>query len=204
MGSPVPPLVQRPAAAALGDDTAFRERVRARDPQALAQVFQAYWTSLYAQARLILPPSEDPEGVAGDVMLRLIEVAPRYDPARPLYPWLAQVCAHLCVSRARRFRPTSWFQRVIRFGAAAPAAPSFGGREARDALGRALATLPRKRREALVLRYLFGLEDAEIATVHGVTTAQVRRLLLEGLSELREGPHGEDLKGFLEMAEDLG
>lgn len=194
--------VQRPAAAL--DDLAFRERVRARDPEALTQVFQAYWSPLYAQARLILPPSQDPEGVAGDVMLRLVEVAHRYDPSRPLYPWLAQVCAHMCVSRARRFRPKSWFRRVVRFGASAATSAPLGGREARDALSEALDTLTSKRREALVLRYLFGLEDVEIAVVKGVKPGQVRRLLLEGLSELRRGPHGEDLKGFLEMAEDMG
>jgi RNA polymerase sigma-70 factor (ECF subfamily) len=177
----------------VGDDQAFRERVRARDPAALGQVFEAYWQALYARARLILPARLDPEDVAGDVMLRLVEEAETYDPARPLYPWLAQVCVNLCLDRSRRYRPISWWRRIFRSQTAAAPVSDLECREARNALLGAVRDLSRKQREAMVLRHLFGLEEEEIAGLQGVSRGQARRLLLEGLREVQRGRLGEQL-----------
>lgn len=195
MGTPNTPCAQQPVVTAVGDDRAFRERVRARDPVALGQVFEAYWKPLYARARLILPARLDPEDVAGDVMLRLVEEAENYDPARPLYPWLAQVCVNLCLNRSRRYRPLSWWRRLIRSEVAAAPVSDLESREARDALQAAVRELSNKRREAMVLRHLFGIEEEEIAGLQGVSRGHARRLLLEGLREVQRGPFGEHLEG---------
>jgi RNA polymerase sigma factor (sigma-70 family) len=199
MGVPRPPLAQRPAAAVLPDEPAFRALVRARNPAALGRVFDVYWKPLYERAQLILPPRLDPENVAGEVMFRLVERAHTLDPARPLYPWLAHVCANLCLNRWRRDRPTSWWARVFRGEAAPPLVSGMERREARDALHAALAVLTEERREAILLRHLFVLEEDEIAQLGGVKPGQVRRLLLEGLRAVRHGEHGNGLDGFWGM-----
>lgn len=56
----------------------------------------------------------------------------------------------------------------------------------RDRLLRALATLPRRTRAALVLRYFEDLPDAEIATVMGCSASTVKSTISRGLAKLRE------------------
>jgi RNA polymerase sigma factor (sigma-70 family) len=53
-------------------------------------------------------------------------------------------------------------------------------------LREALMTLPLRRRSAIVLRYLCGLSDDEIATALNCRRATVRTLVHRGLAELRE------------------
>ncbi len=48
----------------------------------------------------------------------------------------------------------------------------------------ALAGLPRRRREVLVLRYYLGLSEAEIAAVLGVSTGTVKSTAARGLAAL--------------------
>ncbi|ADB34581.1 RNA polymerase, sigma-24 subunit, ECF subfamily [Kribbella flavida DSM 17836] len=68
-----------------------------------------------------------------------------------------------------------------------PAAPSeFGTVDDRDQLLRALATLPRRTRAALVLRFFEDLPDAEIAKVMGCSVGTVKSTVSRGLAKLRE------------------
>jgi RNA polymerase sigma-70 factor (sigma-E family) len=66
----------------------------------------------------------------------------------------------------------------------------------RDALARELASLPRRQRAVLVLRYYEGLSDAEIASVLGCPSGTVRSLASRALHALRVDarnhlePHG--------------
>ncbi|MGH3735442.1 MAG: sigma-70 family RNA polymerase sigma factor [Micromonosporaceae bacterium] len=54
-------------------------------------------------------------------------------------------------------------------------------------LWQALATLPRRQRAVLVLRYYEGLSDAEIATHLGISTGTVRSQASRALGKLRAG-----------------
>lgn len=55
-----------------------------------------------------------------------------------------------------------------------------------DELGDALATLPPKRRAAVVLRYYAGLPEKEIADALGVRPGTVKSMLHRALAQLRE------------------
>jgi RNA polymerase sigma factor (sigma-70 family) len=48
----------------------------------------------------------------------------------------------------------------------------------------ALASLPRRRREVLVLRYYLGLSEAEIAAVLGISPGTVKSTAARGLTTL--------------------
>jgi RNA polymerase sigma-70 factor (sigma-E family) len=54
-----------------------------------------------------------------------------------------------------------------------------------DELGDALATLPTKRRTAVVLRYYAGLSEKEIAEVLGVRPGTVKSMLHRAMAELK-------------------
>jgi RNA polymerase sigma-70 factor (sigma-E family) len=55
-----------------------------------------------------------------------------------------------------------------------------------DEMGDALATLPPKRRAAVVLRYYAGLNEREIAEALGVRPGTVKSMLHRALAQLRE------------------
>jgi RNA polymerase sigma factor (sigma-70 family) len=67
------------------------------------------------------------------------------------------------------------------------AGPSeFGAVDDRDRLLRALATLPKRTRAALALRYFEDLPDAEIAKIMGCSVSTVKSSVSRGLARLRE------------------
>ncbi|ADD44787.1 SigE family RNA polymerase sigma factor [Stackebrandtia nassauensis] len=58
----------------------------------------------------------------------------------------------------------------------------------RDAMWRVLATLPRRQRAVLVLRYYEDLPDAQVAELLGCSAATVRVHVSRALAKLREHP----------------
>ncbi|WP_405061453.1 SigE family RNA polymerase sigma factor [Kribbella sp. NBC_01505] len=62
----------------------------------------------------------------------------------------------------------------------------YGVVDDRDLLLRALATLPRRTRATLVLRYFEDLPEAEIATIMGCSIGTVKSNVSRGLAKLRE------------------
>jgi RNA polymerase sigma-70 factor, ECF subfamily len=85
-----------------------------------------------------------------------------------------------------------WRSRLRRAGRAArrvigqaQGRDGFAEAEDRVALGRALAALTPRRREAIVLTELLGYDSAEAGRVMGVADATVRRLAQDARAELR-------------------
>lgn len=66
----------------------------------------------------------------------------------------------------------------------------------RDAMWRALATLPKRQRAVLVLRYYEGLSEAETAAALGCAVGSVKSQASRGLARLRE------TSGLREVAEE--
>jgi RNA polymerase sigma-70 factor (sigma-E family) len=62
----------------------------------------------------------------------------------------------------------------------------YGTVDDRDLLLRALATLPRRTRAALVLRYFEDLPEAEVAQIMGCSIGTVKSTVSRGLATLRE------------------
>jgi RNA polymerase sigma-70 factor (sigma-E family) len=87
-------------------------------------------------------------------------------------------------------RRGSWLRRVVLRADPDEAAhrPADGHEDAaadRDEVWQMLATLPRRHRAALVLRFYEGLVDAEIADVLDCPVGTVRSLISRGLARLR-------------------
>lgn len=74
-----------------------------------------------------------------------------------------------------------------------PAADPSTAYDERDAMLGLLATLPRKQRAAIVLRYYESYSDDEIAAVLRCGTSTVRSQISRALATLRTAPHPEVL-----------
>ncbi|MDP4031797.1 MAG: RNA polymerase sigma factor [Pseudorhodobacter sp.] len=135
-------------------------------------------------ATRVLGERTEAEDIAQDAMLRLWRVAGvwRQGEAR-VSTWLYRVVTNLCTDRlrARRRRATAALDTTPEVADATP------GVEARliatdrlSALEAALAALPDRQRQAVVLRHIEGLPNPEIAEVMGIGVEAVESLTARG------------------------
>lgn len=99
-------------------------------------------------------------------------------------PWVARVAANLALDRLRSHDRSR--RGALPEGELAAAADD-GGRAALDRmeLARLLASLPRRQREVVVLRYLADRSEADTARELGTSVGSVKRHAHRGLAALR-------------------
>lgn len=138
------------------------------------------------QAWRLLGDRHEAEDVAQEAMLRLWRQAAdwRHGEAR-VSTWLYRVTRNLCIDRLRRRRPAADLDAVAE---PEDPAPSVLARLAEDeenrALVRAIAGLPARQREALVLRHFEGLGNPEIGARMDCSVEAVESLLARARREL--------------------
>lgn len=166
-----------------GDAAAARELARRFLPRTLAY------------ARRILGDAAEAEDVAQEAMLRLWRVAPGWRSGEAqVSTWLWRVVANLCTDRLRRRRGGVGLDDVPDPEDPAPSAvQALVAADRAAALDVALAALPDRQRQAVVLRHLEGLPNPEIAEIMGIgveavesLTARGKRALAARLSGQRE------------------
>lgn len=154
----------------------------ARGDAAAARSLTARLTpKVFGHAARLLGDRAAAEDVAQEAMLRLWRIAPRWQPGRAqVSTWLYRVVANLCTDRLRK-------RRTVGLDAApevADGAPSVETRLALNArmqaLDGALAELPDRQRQAVVLRHFEGLANPEIAAIMDISTEAVESLTARG------------------------
>lgn len=161
---------------ALGDRTAARLLAGRLLPRALR----------YA-ARLLSDRAEA-EDVAQEAMLRLWRVAPDWrEGEAQVTTWLYRVVTNLCIDRqrARGRRGAVALDDVAEpaDGAPGPLAGMIAS-DRMEALSAALAALPGRQRQAVVLRHIEGLSNPEIAAVMDLGVEAVESLTARGKRSL--------------------
>jgi len=153
----------------------------------VSALFRQHYAELVRLAVMLLGDRPAAEDVVQDVFARLHT---RRDRPGPRGDQLAYV--RVCVlngCRRRRAR-RAVLRRLSGSGAPLPDLPHESAEsEVIQAEGRrqvlaALAALPPRRREVLVLRYYLGLREAEIAAVLGITPGTVKSTTARGLGAL--------------------
>lgn len=166
------------ARAAKGEERAFVALYRALYPTV------ARWAARRAGSRA------DAEDVVSRTFHRLLEVLPRFDPARGTVLALAlSIARNALVDEARARRPGPAGPPEIATAALADGAPGAEQRlldaERLAAVARLLDGLPAPTRELLELRFGDGLRHAEIAALTGASEAAVKQRVSRALRELR-------------------
>jgi RNA polymerase sigma-70 factor (ECF subfamily) len=170
------------ALAAGGDDPAFAELVR------------RHQDGLFRLLRRYLGSADEAQEAAHEAFVAAWRALKRYDPERPFAAWLRTIAINKARDRGRR--------RAVRrlvFGEAAgpePADPAPGAdqslieRERLGRLERAIAALPAKLKEPLILTALEGLSQKEAGDLLGVSpkTVETRAYRARKLLAERLGP----------------
>ncbi len=163
-----------------GDKAAARALMLRLTPQVLG----------YA-ARLLNDRSEA-EDVAQEAMLRLWKIAPdwRQGEAR-VSTWLYRVVSNLCTDRLRKKRGVALDSIAEPEDNRPSAAQSMIEAERADALQTALATLPDRQRQAVILRHLQGATNPQIAQVLKISVEAVESLTARGKRSLAAALSGQ-------------
>ncbi|MGO4153471.1 RNA polymerase sigma factor [Cupriavidus sp. YAF13] len=180
-------------------DDALLARVGRQDAAAVREMVSRKLPRVLALATRMLGDRGEAEDVAQEVFVRLWKQAARWQPGRARFDtWLHRVALNLCYDRLRGAREQA-MEPVPE-----QAAPGAGPEEALDAaaqgvrVGAALAKLPARQREALVLQYYQELPNGEAAALMGISVEALESLLARARRNLRDllmqDGHHEDLR----------
>jgi len=154
------------------------------DPMAARELSLRLVPRIFGYARRTLCDAAEAEDIAQEVMLRLWRAAPEWRTGEAqVSTWTYRVAANLCTDRlrARQLRKAEALDNVAEpEDGAAPAVETMIEADRQAALSRALADLPERQREAVVLRHLEGLANPEIAAVMQVGVEAVESLIARG------------------------
>jgi len=173
----------------LSDDTLMAAVARGEEA-AFGLLVHRWEHQVRAFLSAMLGNREEAEDLTQDTFVKVFAEAGRYRPAGMFRSWLMRIAGNLARSRLRRRRIIGWLPfepgRHDR-----PAGARDPQRELEDdqtarAVREALAALPERQRQALVLQRFQGMKYREIASAMDTTLAGVESLIQRGLAGLRE------------------
>ena len=135
--------------------------------------------------------SSDAEDLAQDTFVRAFVHFERFDPERPVLPWLIAIARRLCLDVLRRRKVMAW---VETFPVTGPSAPGPEGeasrREQLSHLERALDDLDEGPRMAIVLFHIEEMSYRDIAAALEVPMGTVMTWLHRGRAQLKRALEG--------------
>jgi len=127
----------------------------------------------------------DAEDATQEVFLRVWRNAPRLEEIKDLRSWIARIAWNVAIDRKRR-HPEQQMDEHFEVSQRARAEDEVISGQMLMLLERAIARLPRKEREALILASVEEMSAAEIAQVLGTSEATVRGRVFRARQQLRE------------------
>jgi RNA polymerase sigma-70 factor, ECF subfamily len=159
--------------------------IAARDPRALASLYDRYAGFALAVALRVLGDREEAEEAVQDAIWQIWTGRVRYDPIRSRFrTWIFMIARSRALDRVRRRASAN----AVRAAASDPAlrAPASPGElELASDVRQSLATLSEDQREAIELAFYGGLTHEEIAAQLGNPVGTVKSRIRRGLLELR-------------------
>jgi RNA polymerase sigma-70 factor, ECF subfamily len=168
------------------------ERIRMRDPEALAELYDDTSSLLYGLAMRILNDSADAEEIVLDVYQHVWKSAHTFDENRgAVWGWLAVLTRSRAIDRLRQAGARRRRELPVEHsyekasGSPGPELESIQGEEHRI-VRRALETLSSGEREAIELAYFSGLTHVEVAEALGEPLGTVKSRIRAGMRKLRD------------------
>lgn len=170
------------------DESTFVRQAINGDVAAWEPLVRGHQEAVYRLCYLLLGDADEADDVAQETFLRAWRYLKRFDPERPLRPWLLSIASNLVSNRRRSAgRYLAALTRAFRSApASATSAEEKSARqmEAQD-LWKAVQTLSTADQQIIYLRYFLELPVAETAQVMQVAEGTVKSRLNRALTRLR-------------------
>ncbi|HEX8118019.1 MAG TPA: sigma-70 family RNA polymerase sigma factor [Pyrinomonadaceae bacterium] len=177
------------------EDAGLLRAVARGDEAAFARVYDRYAPILLGLMLRILRSRPEAEDVLQEVFLQVWQQARSFDPARGrAFTWLATLARSRAIDRLRAVDARDRAAQRSAEDGQPPAAVATGTwadeeairAERAEAVRAALAELPEEQRQVLVLAYLDGMSQSEIAAAKNQPLGTVKTRTRTGLKRLSE------------------
>ncbi len=164
------------------EDSVCVRQVLNGEQHAFNDIVSRYETRIFSLLFMMTRDRSAAEEVAQDTFLRAYANLQKYDPQRPLYPWLATIAARLGINWLNRTRTRQKYHtsdlEAANLSAPGPnPAEDLELRRAGLSLWERVADLPQGERTAVLMFYKQELTVSEIANILGVTKGTIKTLL---------------------------
>jgi len=167
-----------------------RERRELIDEVAIREFLHTVYPRLVGGLSLVAGSRAAAEDAVQESVARAWERSERGEEIESLTAWVTAVSLNLVRNRLRRLAAER--RARARLGAREPS-PSHSPEDRMD-VTRALATLPRRQREATVLRYYLGMDVKEVAEVLGTSEGTAKATLFRARRALSRALGESDLE----------
>jgi len=136
----------------------------------------------------MLGDADEAADVTQEAFINAYKARDRYDPSRPVRPWLMRICANL--ARNRRRSISRYFAALRRLLAGEPEPMTAAEHSVKSidaqALWQAVRRLSASDQEVIYLRYFLDMPEAEMAMALNVAQGTVKSRLHRALGRLRD------------------
>jgi RNA polymerase sigma-70 factor (ECF subfamily) len=174
-------------------DHALMRRIANKDAEAYREMVAKYLNFSVRFAERMVGNRHDAEEIAQDVMMKVWNEAPRWQPQAKFSTWLYRVVTNRCIDYKRKVVPFSHVE--IDAEVMADHAPAADDKMVEEQQARrvraALSDLPERQRAAVVLSYYEGLSNAQAAEAMDMQLGAYQQLLFRARQKLKEVLSGE-------------
>jgi len=168
-------------------DAELLARYASGDSAAASALLDSLSGRLFSLAMRLLGDTAEAEDVVQETMLRVWKVAPDWRRGEAkVASWSYGVARNLCLDRLRKRRNTSLDEAPEQEDKAPMVLDNMIANDRAEALHAALARLPERQRQAIVLRHLENASNPEIADAIGSSVEAVESLLARGKRKLAQ------------------
>jgi RNA polymerase sigma-70 factor (ECF subfamily) len=171
------------------DDANIVRLARQGDEAAWEMLLRAYQTPVFRLAYLLLGSADEAEDVTQETFIRAYRYLERFDPSRPLRPWLLKIAANLARNQQRSMgRYLSALSRLFqaeRGSIGVPVEARGDQHQEAEELWRAVQALGKADQQIIYLRYFLDLSVDETAEAMGLVQGTVKSRLHRALERLR-------------------
>ena len=154
------------------------------DPALLEELYHQHGGALRALCRKRLSNDRDAEDACQEALLRAWSALDRFDPARPMWPWLATIAGNVCIDMQRRARTVETRRLPRDPEPMSPEEVAVDGDRTllvREALGQ----LPSASQRVLFLRDVEGWSYGRISRHEGRSAPAIRTAVTRARHQLR-------------------
>lgn len=170
------------------DESTLIQRATKGEAAAWEPLMLTHQEPVFRLAYLIMGDADDAEDITQETFLRAYRSLKRFDPTRPLRPWLLSIAANLARNRHRS--AARYLAALTRSFRAEPPAPfdveqHTSLNQDADQLWKAVRLLNADDQQVIYLRFFLDLSTAETAQALDVAEGTVKSRLNRAVSRLR-------------------
>ena len=158
------------------------------DGAAFGILVKDHLTRVYGTAYMFLRNAEDAADISQEVLIRAYRSFGRFDPSKPLYPWLYRITRNLCINHVKRSGAASVAMDDLAWVPSAYEGPEEQAirKDEAETLRQAMDELSASHREILSLKHFGDCSYAEMADILEIPIGTVMSRLYNARRRLRD------------------